>query len=194
MHKSENLKQLALSHGWKAEVVPDLDEFDISGDPADIQYKLYAIREQPELEETENLKVVWTGNLQTECLYTFGDYSQAPARKAGVIALLTGTPTVKRMKKAKPEQFIPEQPEYGVPWEPDSPAMDIMLAVINRKIIWISKMTGTEKSAYVDVNLQEQGSARNFRVYDAPSGRRILEWADAIGFHCVAIEEIVNVV
>ena len=183
------MRDLAIAHGWKAEVYPNLDTFDETGNVDDIKYELYAIRDE------ENLKVVWTGNLQTYSLYTYGEYSQSPARKAGVIALLTGTPDVKRMKKAKPEEFKPEpKAVMDVPWEPDAPAIEIMLATIKKKIIWISKMSGEERSARVYVDLDEPGSARNFRVYDAPSGRRILEWADSFGFHCVAIEEIIGVI
>ena len=188
-HKSENLKQLALANGWKAEVYPDFEIFDTTNKVSDILYKLYAIREE------ENLKVVWQGNLQIDCLYTYGEYSQSPARKAGVVALITGQPDQKRFKKAHPELFVKEGPiDIGVPWDEDSAAIDIMLAVIQSEITWVSKLTGDEKSARVDVNLSEPGSARNFRVYEARSGRQILEWADSFGFHCVAVEDIIRVV
>lgn len=197
VHKSENIKQLALANGWKAEVVPDLSEYDISGRYSDVIYRLYAIRGNEDDLVQETIKVVWQGDLQIDCLYVYGKYSQKPARKAGVIKLLTGKPQFdqKRMKKAKPQDFEPDGPEdIGVPWEPDSPAIDIMLAVIQAEITWVSHLSGTDKSARVDVNLKEPGSARNFRVYDAPSGRRILEWADSLGFHCVAVEDIIRVV
>lgn len=184
-HKSEEIKQIALANEWKAEVYPDLSEFDISQNPSDILYKLYGIREQ------ENLKVVWRGNLQIESLYTFGDYTLKPARLAGVLRILKGKPNAhKAIRRADPDKV---EEIMTVPWESDSPAFDIMLSVVRKTVTWCARMTGEIKTSFVDVDLREPGSARNFRVYDAPSGRRILEWADSFGFHAIALDQIINV-
>ena len=184
-HKSEDIKQIALANGWKAEAYPDLTEFDISGNPSDIVYKLYGIRED------ENIKVVWTGNLQTECVYTYGDYRLTPARLAGVLRLLKGRPDPNKAKKIADPKKIEEI--ANVPWEPDSPAFDIMLATVGKNITYVKKMTGEVCQLRVDVDLKEKGSARNFRVYETQSGRRILEWADTLGFHAIGLDQITRV-
>lgn len=190
-HKSEDMKQLCLANGWKAEVYPYLADFEKSGDVNDLKWTLYAMRgEEPAL---ETLKVVWYAELQNECAYTYGEfYKLTPARKAPVIKLITGTPDLKKLR-------IPGAPEIEGPhWgelvlEEDLAAFDIMLAVVNHRIFWINRMTGDEKEAIVSVDLRDAGSARNFRVYEAPNGRRILEWADAFGFHAVGIDQIYKI-
>lgn len=189
-HKSEDMKQLCLSHGWKAEVYPDLEEFDLTGDPETIRWKLYAIRGEEDAQET--LKVEWKSDLQTGCIYTYGEhYRLTPARKAPVIRLITGTPDPKKLKI--PGAPDPDQPHWGE-MVADWAAFDIMLDVVGKRIYWVQKLTGEEKDARVEVDLREPGSARNFRVYEAPSGRRILEWADSLGFHCVGIDQIFKVI
>jgi hypothetical protein len=170
IHKSERLKKVALENNWNAEVVPNFDQFDTSGDYNDITWTLYALRGQ------ETIKAVWYGNRLDSGLYTYGDTRRKLWWKTEILKYLNG-----------------EEKGGEVTWNDDTPAIDIMRAVINRKVTWIRKIDGSELDARVDVNLKEPASAKGFRVYTAKTGRRILEWVDSIGFHSVALDSIISV-
>lgn len=180
-HKSEQLMQTALANGWKAQVIPDIP---LDGNPDEIVWNLYCLRGQ------EAMHVEYTGNAQTAATYTFGDTKQYPARRVAIVKLLTGTPDVRRLNAG--DRDIAEL--RTVPFLMDSPAVDIMMKVVKKNITWINSFTKQAQTAVVNVDLRDPVSAKNFKVYEARSGRRILEWVDPYGFHAVALEQIINVV
>jgi len=183
-HKSEQFKRTAELHGWKAQIQPVIPE---NKNWDEIVWNLYCVRGQ------EALHVPWTGDRQGIATYTYGEYKSHPARKAPVMDILSGMPDPKRLKlRVHSEEEVAEL--RSVPFLPDSPAVDIMMHVMKKQVTWISKIDGRARSADVNVDLRDPRSAKHFRVYEAPSGRRILEWADPYGFHAVALSQIINVI
>lgn len=174
--KPEQTQETAKANGWETALVPDLSEFDKTEEPEDIIWNLYAKRDQ------EVLSVTFVGNRHDSATYVYRDVHRSnPATRRKVMSILTGSPD-KLDKEIR-----------SVPFTPDAPAFEILQAVINREITWVKQVTGLEKSALVDVDLRDPASAKNCKIYTARSGRRILEWVDMIGFHAVAIADIVNV-
>lgn len=185
-HKSEQIVSVAQENGWKAQCQPVIPE---SKKWEEIVWNVFAIR------GPESLHVVYTGDRMTEATYTYGDqYKSHPARKGAVVDILKGAGTPPK----QPRRIGPVTDEQvaelrSVPFEIDTPAIDIMRHVMKKQVFWISKLTGRMMCASVNVDLKDPISARHFRVYDAPSGRRLLEWVDPYGFHAVALEQIINV-
>jgi len=177
-HKSEQVMQIALSHGWKAQVKPIIPET-LKAD--EIEWNLYCLRNQ------ETLHVVWLGDLQISATYGYGDYRLYPARRAGVIKLLKGKPNPKKLDNTETESLLENR---TIPWESDTPAMDIMLAVLGKQITWVRKIDGEVCSAVI--TRQSNLGSKWFRVYDHKNGRRI-DWVDYEGFHTVAIDQIIDV-
>jgi len=182
-HKSEAMMQVALANDWKAQVKPTIPE---SRNYDEIVWDLYCVRTQ------ETMHVQWVGDLQTDATYTFGEHVQKPARKAAVIRILTGRPNPKKLSRDETESLLEDR---SVPWVHDTPAVEILLAVMQKEIHWIRRMDGMVCDAVVDVNTRSPSSMKHFRVFEAPphSGRRVLEWADGFGFHAVALDQIVQV-
>lgn len=186
-HKSDALMHAALANDWKAEVVTHMELYDVSGDISDIMWHLYAMRGK------ETLHVVWRGNRLERGLYKYGDQTVKLWWKNEVVKFITGKADPARfMKRANMVISDNDELARSLPWEHDSPAIDIMLAVIRREIRWIRKFDGKVCSAVVDVDLKEKGSAKHFRVCEGKSGR-VLEWADALGFHAVGLDQIIDV-
>jgi hypothetical protein len=184
-HKSETLKQVALLEGWKAEVQTKLDRFNQSNDLNDIEWHIYAMREK------ETIHAIYLGDRFERAIYKYGDHVLKLFWRWEVIKLLTGKPDPAKFHRNIPiGEGAPL--ERSVPWEHDSPAVDIMLAVLRKEIRWIRKFDGQICTAVVNVNLKERGSAKHFRVYEGKKGR-VIEWADALGFHAVAIDQIIDV-
>lgn len=181
-HKSERIKQAALQYGWKAEVVPKLHRFEKSGDPGDIEWHVYAMREK------ETIHVTYMGNRFISAKYTYGTHCQYPARSGGVLKLLTGKPDPRKLEGSSPEQLMESR---SVPWSDDTPALEIMLAVLGRTITWVRKIDGEVCSAYLDK--ATNAGKTYFRVTQTKAGRRILEWQDREGFHSVGLEQIIDV-
>jgi hypothetical protein len=181
-HKSERIKQAALQHGWKAEVVPKLHRYEKSGDPADIEWHVYAMRDK------ETIHVLYLGNRFMSSTYSYGSHKQYPARSGSVLRLLSGKPDPRKLEGTNPEQLLQSR---SVPWSDDTPALDIMLAVLGRTITWVRKIDGEVCTAYLDkpTNLGKT----YFRVTQTKAGRRILEWQDREGFHSVGLEQIIEV-
>jgi hypothetical protein len=177
-HKSEQVMQIALASGWKAQVKPVIPE-NLNAD--EIEWHLYAVRNQ------ETFHVLWIGDRQTEAVYGYGDYRLYPARRAAVIKILKGRPDPKKLNKEETELLLEDR---VLPWSQDSPAMDIMRAVLGRQITWVRKLDGEICSAVV-VKSSNLGN-KWFKVYDHANGRR-LDWLDFEGFHTVAIEQIIGV-
>jgi hypothetical protein len=188
-HKSEEIKQIALAQGWKAQVEPKFELYDTSGDINDIVWHLYALRNK------ETLHVVWRGNRLESGQYVYGDYRLKLWWRVEVINVLKGKPDPTKFHK-KEKEYIQSYEEIvetrSVPWDADSPAIDIMLAVIKKEVKWVRKIDGVVCTAVVDVDLKEKGSAKHFRVYEGKNGR-VLEWADTLGFHAVALDQIIDV-
>ncbi|QLF83944.1 hypothetical protein SEA_BECKERTON_59 [Mycobacterium phage Beckerton] len=184
-HKSEQMKQTALANGWKSEVIPNLDEFNRTGNPDDIVWNVYALR------GLEAMHVVFTGDRQTKATYTYGEnYKLTPARRAPVIALLTGTPDPKKLKgKQSGEELI--QNHRSVPWEDDAPALDILMFCLGKDISWIRRIDSEVMTGFIPEESNKK--SRNYRVYENKNGDRFLEWTNAEGFHTVRIDSIISV-
>ena len=192
VHKSEKLEAIAKDHGWKAEVEPLMDDFETSGDPNDIVWTLYALRDK------ESVRISWRGNRQQEPgTYKYGDYIQNLHNPGAAVKIFEGQPDPKKLYKARAERvdngedFEDELVAY-VPWDKDTPAIDVMKAIMHKEVTYRRKIDGKICSTAVVVNLKEPGSARQFKVYETKSGRQV-QWADAEGFHAIALDQIINV-
>ena len=181
-HKSERLKQTALQHGWKAEIVPKMERYLQTGNGADIEWHLYAKREK------ETIHVCYTGDRFTASTYKYGDYRHHPARSGAVAKLLTGKPDPRKLGGFDAESLLESR---VIPWEKDAPAIEILRAVLGKTITWVRAMDREVVSAHVDreTNLGK----KYFRLYESKAGRRILEWQDRQGFHAVCVDQIVDV-
>lgn len=180
-HKSERIKQAALQHGWKAEVVPKLHRYEKSGDVADIEWHVYAMREK------ETIHVLYLGNRFVSAKYTYGTHCQYPARSGAVLKLIAGKPDPRKLDGDADELLE----SRSVPWQEDTPALDVMLAVLGRTITWVRKIDGEILSGHVD-KVTNVGKPY-FKLSQSKSGRRILEWQDREGFHSVGLDQIINV-
>lgn len=185
-HKSEFIKQVALANGWKAEVVTDVDEFQISGDIRDIIWHVYAMRGR------ETMHVTYIGDLFEKGIYKYGAQVAHLSWRYRVMKFITGQPDPKKFIRNNEPALAEDAIARNVPWERDTPAIDILLEVMKKEITWVRKFDGQVCTAVVDVNLKERGSAKHFRVYESKTGR-VLEWADALGFHAVALGQIIDV-
>lgn len=186
IHKSERLLEVAASHGWKAEVKADVHKYNETKDHHDVIWHLYGIRDK------ESIHVIWEGNRLAGGLYKYGDHTVKIWWKNEAIKLLIGKPNPAKFRVHGNIVASTGKLSHSIPWNNDSPASEIMLAVARKEIKWVRKIDGQVLSAFVDVNLHEQGSAKHFRVYDSNHGR-VLEWADAEGFHSVALDQIIDV-
>lgn len=181
-HKSERIKQAALAHGWKAEVVPKLHRYEKSKSVSDIEWHVYAMREK------ETIHVLYLGNRFVSAKYTYGSHCQYPARSGSVLRLLAGKPDPKKLEGSNAENLLQAR---SLPWNEDAPAMEILLSVLNKTITWVRKIDGSLCNAHVDksTNLGKP----YFRLYESKAGRRILEWQDREGFHAVGLDQIIDV-
>lgn len=181
-HKSERIKRKALDCGWKSEVVPKLDKYEKTKNVNDIEWHVYAIRDK------ETIHVIYVGNRFVESRYSYGDYRLYPARSGSVVKLLEGQPNPRKLEKSEPEKLLKFK---TVPWQEDSPAIDIMLAVLGKTITWVRKIDGEVLSGNID---KETNIGKPyFKVSTTSSGRRILEWQNREGFHSVGLDQIINV-
>lgn len=194
LHPSESMKLEAISEGWEATVIPDVTEYEISGDFKDIVYTLYAKRDK------EFLKVQWRGWAQDNAHYSYGDYHLYPAWRGGVYKLIKGKPNRSKFsindKGKKTEVSYQEMlKDRSVPWDDDeeTPAFDILLAVLGKEIKWVTNVHGVvrERNEYCpkDVNL---GNA-NFRLRTTSANKRVLNFGNNYGFHACYITDILEV-
>lgn len=181
-HKSERIKVAALSSGWKAEVVPKLHKFEKSGNPGDIEWHVYAMRDK------ETIHVMYLGNRFISSTYSYGNYKQYPARSGSVLRLLAGKPDPRKLEGASVESLLESR---SLPWNEETPAMDVMLAVLGKSITWVRKIDGEVCTAHVDK--QTNLGKPYFRLYESKTGRRILDWQDREGFHSVGLDQIIDV-
>lgn len=181
-HKSERIKRAAIENGWKAEVVPKLHKYEKSLDPVDIEWHVYAIRDK------ETIHVLYLGNRFTSSTYSYGKYRLYPARSGSVLKLLAGKPDPRKLEGSKPEDLLSTR---RVPWDDDTPALDVMLAVLGKTITWVRKIDGEVCSSHIDkvTNLGKP----YFKVSQSKAGRRILDWQDREGFHAVGLDQIIEV-
>lgn len=190
-HKSEEMQILAEENGWKTKIEINLEKFEHTGNLEDMVWTLYAMRGEKKI---ETIKVVWTGNLQTECAYKYGDYILRPVRKAPVVALLKGTPNPDKYCKNKnsgPVSYEDATRNRELPFDNDSPAFDILVAVANKNVSWMrpgSEIVHTENVP----NKSNLGKA-HFRVKTTKAGKRVLEWANSTGFCACYVEDIISV-
>jgi hypothetical protein len=188
-HKSEEFRRTAIKYGWDADVRTDLSVYKRTQDIKDVLWNVYALRGK------ETLKITWTGDRFTQANYVYGDFRRRLWWPTEVSKLLAGKPDPRKYRRKDSESVASydEIVEHrSVPWSDDTPAMDVMMAVLRKEISWVRKIDGQVCSAFVDVDLKEQGSAKHFRVYEHKNGR-MLTWADALGFHTVALDQIINV-
>lgn len=181
-HKSERIRNSALENGWKAEVIPKLHRYEKSGDLTDIEWHVYAMRDK------ETIHVLYLGNRFTSSTYTYGGYKLYPARSGSVLRLLAGKPDPRKLEGSKPENLLEHR---SLPWEDDSPAMEIMLAVLGKTVTWVRKIDGEVCSGHVDK--ATNSGKKYFRLYESKAGRRILDWQDREGFHSVGLDQIIDV-
>ena len=192
-HKSEEMAVLAQKHGWRTQVRTDMKWFEESGNVDDILWILYAMRIDDK-NRMETLRVKWKGDLQDSALYKYGEYTLQPARKAPVLALITGKPNPNKFSKEKPEELTIEERLLGknVPWESDnSPAFDILIGVLGRTITWASPSLRIEKTESCPKSLNL--SKGHFRVKTTKTGKRVLEWVNSFGFHACYVSNIIDV-
>lgn len=184
-HKSERAKRFALAQGWKSTVVPDLSPFEKSGNPKDIVWTLYAIREK------ESIKVVWTGDLFTSSVYKYGSYELHPARIGSVLRLLEGKPDPSKLNGSGGRLAQEDVSVYrNVDWDDETPAFDILVRVLGKEIVW-AKTNGEIVSEMCpkDSNLGKP----HFRVYSSKEGKRILEWCNPFGFQACYVNNVLEV-
>lgn len=186
-HKSEIMMEAAIQYDWKAQIkptIPDSKRYD------EIVWDLYCVRDQ------ETLHVQWTGNRLTDATYAFCGSKTKPTHKAAVLKLIEGQPSLKKIaKKSQTNGNVEKLDEIKqlVPFDPnESPALDVLKSVIGRDITWIRKFDGELCTGFVP-RLKDT-NPKYLRVIQArTTGRRILEWSDAEGFHAVALEQIIQV-
>lgn len=178
LHKSEQMMQLALSYGWKAQIKPEIPA---SGNSKEIVWNLYCVRGR------ETMRVTWVGDRQQDDgVYTYDNYRRNLYRTTSAVRLLKGVPNP---KWGKTEELLKDR---EIPFNSESPAMEILLAVLGKDIVWIRKIDGEVLKGTVEkeTNLGK----KYFRIYSASTGRRILEWQDREGFHAVGLDQIIDVV
>lgn len=192
-HKSEEMRQIALSHDWEAVVVPDLSEYEVSQNVFDIIWKLYAKR------DLETLQVTWRGDTQIEANYKYGDYHLSPAWRHGVINLIKGKPNPKKFHfrdRGVASQVTYEEmlKDREVPWSDDEvPAFDILLAVLGKDIRWVYNGPYGLKERNEHCPKESNLGKEQFRVKTTSQGKRVLNFANAFGFHACYITEILEV-
>lgn len=179
-HKSERIKTAAMMHGWNAEVVPKLDEYEKTKRVNDIEWHVYGMRDK------ETIHVIYIGNRFSQAKYTYGNHVQYPARSGAVLRLLAGTPDIRKLNNAK--NLIETR---KLPWNENAPALDVLLAVIGKRITWVRKIDNEVCTAHVEkeTNLGKP----YFRLTESKAGRRILEWQDREGFHAVGLDQIIAI-
>jgi len=183
-HKSAELVEIAEEHGWRTQVVPKFSEdFDREPSADKILWHFYGLR------GSETLHVIYQGDrMLEENVYTFGSYKRYPQRRVAIVELLTGQPDLTKNKETIPELLLENK---TVDFSSDTPAMDIMLAVLGKEIQWVRKLDGSVCDAYIPKS-SNLGS-KYFRVYNHPTNGRYLEFVNGEGFHTVRLDQIVSV-
>lgn len=187
-HKSEAMETLGRENGWKTQVVTNLEEYERTGEVNDIFWTLYCLREH-EHERKESLSVTWHGDLQVASSYKWGDYTLHPARKAPVLALIKGQPDPNKYTESRTQEEVYEEIKKELPFNIESSAFDILMAVIGLNVTWVRN--GIERTESVPQTSNVGKS--HFRVKTTSAGRRVLEWANSTGFKACYIDDIVSV-
>lgn len=188
IHKSEKMQQVAEKNGWETAMNIDIPESEGMPNYSDICWTLYCKKED------ETLKVVWYGNRQDYSKYKCGDFVSEPPHKAAVMAILNGNgpdqfSKIKAKLEVDPARLLSSR---KLPWDDESPAIDILKSVANKRIRWIRTIDNELCEAMVTVDFHSPGSLEHFRVFEVKSGRA-LEWSDRYGFHAVSLNQIVSV-
>lgn len=187
-HKSERIRAVAISNGWESVVAPDLEEFTDTGNVADIQWVLYCKRDD------ETIKAVWKGDRFQTSTYTYGAYRLYPARSGSILRLLQGQPDPRKFAVVNPNATQPQNGEIprNVPWDDDEEvtAFTVLTSVVNKTITW-KGMAGNAKSEFcpADGNLRKA----HFRVKTTNAGKRVLEWANNVGFNACYLDSIIDI-
>lgn len=187
-HKSDKMEALGRENGWKTQIVTNLEEYEKSGDVNDIFWTLYCIREH-DMERKESLSVTWHGDLQVSCSYKWGEYKLHPARKAPVIALITGQPDPAKYLEKMTKEEAYEEIKKELPFNIESSAFEILVAVVGLNVTWVRNGNERTESVPKASNLGKE----HFRVKTTNAGKRVLEWANSTGFNACYIDDIVSV-
>jgi hypothetical protein len=191
-HKSERIRIVAERNNWKSVVSPTLTEFEKTGNPEDIFWVLYAVR------ENESIKAVWKGDRFQDSTYAYGSYRSYPARSGGVIKLLEGKPDRKKLTSSplvrdSSGTYRELTSSKNVPWKDceSVSAFDVLVGVIGKSITWVRESDSTVRteSCPKASNL----SKPYFRVKTTSSGKRVLEWSNSFGFQACYLDDIIDV-
>lgn len=183
IHKSEAMMKTALENGWESEIIPT-----IPADPLNepIVYKLYAKR------NAETLVVTWRGDRQISANYAYGALTLRPARPAGVLRLLTGTPNPKDFTaKQGLNQTESLLNTREVPWGDEASAFEILMACLDKEVTWVRRIDGAVRVESVP---ESNKTSKNYRVMRDKNQKLVLQWTNRTGFHTVLIESIIKVV
>lgn len=183
-HKSAELVKIATENGWQTQVVPKIpDDFNDKPDANRIEWNFYAKRGD------ETLHVVYRGERMLEDnVYTFGSYRRYPQRRVAIVKFLTGKPDLSKNKDAPAEQLLENR---NVEWTKETPALEVLLAVLGRQIQWVRRIDGELVEAHIP--RQSNLGSKYFRIYEHSTNGRYLEFINYEGFHTVALDTIVNV-
>jgi hypothetical protein len=193
LHGADSMCLIAQENNWEAVVIPDISEYEISGSFHDLIYKLYAKRDQ------ETMYVEWHGNSQVSAHYAYGDYHLYPAWRGGVVRLFRGKPDPKKfsakdkgkLSEKTYEEFLKER---MVPWPHDDvPAIDIMLAVLDRDIRWVSNAHGIIRERNEFCPQESNMGNVAFKLHTTQTGKRVLNFANNFGFHACYVTDILEV-
>lgn len=193
-HKSDTMADEAIEYGWEVVTTVDVSAFEVTGDVNDIVYKLYGKRDK------ETLVVIWQNEVQTSASYNYGDYWLYPHWRGGVLKLIKGTPDPKKFSvndkgKLSEKSYEELRKDRDVPWDDDyeSPAFDILLAVLGKDIRWVHNGLFGIKERNEFCPKESNLGKESFRVHTATNGKRILNFANSFGFHACYIEDILEV-
>jgi hypothetical protein len=178
-HKSEQLMQVALSNGWKAQLIPDIP---LDGNVDEIVWNLYCIRDK------QTMQVRYIGNRLHEATHTLHGEVSHPQYKGNVLKVLTSKPSLKKI--VKNSNGNADEIVRSVPWVHDDPAILILQEVLGKEISWIRRIDGELCTATIERHSNFR--SKFFRIYERNS-TRFLEWTGVDGFHCVYLDAIIDV-
>lgn len=181
-HKSHALEAICERNGWETQIVPRRND-DLT---FCIEWNLYAKRGK------ETLRVTWDDNLMRNATYTYGENcSRRLNWRNQVVKLVEGKPNPRHLKTANTAELIETR---SVPWGPGTPDDKILASLVGTTISYVGMIDPTVKTAMIPAFRGDEKD-RFLRVVESPphSGRKVVEWTDATGFHAVRLDSIVEV-
>lgn len=182
LHKAERLQNIANENDWETQLNTKFD--DLNFDIKSVEWNLYCKRGH------EALRCTWVGHAFKDALYVYGETKTFPARPGSVQDILVGKPDPKKLKITPTVDDL--FAHRHLPWtDVDAPALDIMLSVLDKNLVWIRRIDNEMQNGYVDKSLN--WGKPNFKLFYSKSGERQLQWIDRFGFHTVALDRIISV-